>query len=116
MDGVVFGACRGLGQVVAVGILHVNEVGRGALSLGSPSIVAMGAVPGEMSHLLAVKAGAWWGSGTSLLVSGLVLGVDLHGPSIGSLVGVVVLSLSVGSGPIEVHGDIGIVHAPGGVR
>jgi hypothetical protein len=75
----------------------------------------MGAVPGEVSHFLAVKAGAWWGSGASLLVSGLVLGVDFHGPSIGSLVGVVVLSLSVGPRPIKVHGDIGVVHALGGV-
>jgi hypothetical protein len=68
----------GFGHVIAVGIVHVNEVGCGASSLGSSSIIAVGAVPGKVSHLLAVEAGTWWGSGASLLVPGLVLGVDLH--------------------------------------
>ena len=78
MDSIVFGARGGLGQVVAVGVVHVNEVGRGASSLGSSSVVAMGAVPGEMSHLLTVETGAWWGSSASLLTPWLALGVNFH--------------------------------------
>jgi hypothetical protein len=116
LDSIVFGARGGLGQVVAVGVVHVNEVGHGVSSLGSPSVVAVGAVPGKVSHFLAVEARARWGPGTPLLVPWLVLGVDFHGASVGSTVGVVVPTLSVGPRPVEVHRDVGIVHASGGVR
>jgi hypothetical protein len=75
----------------------------------------VGAVPGEVAHLLTVKAGSWWESGVSLLVLGLALGVDLYGVSVGSSIGVVVLSLSVGSQPVKVHGDVGVVHTPRGI-
>jgi hypothetical protein len=76
----------------------------------------MGAVPGKVSHLLAVKAGAWGGPGMSLLVPRLVLAFYFHGSSVRSSVGVIVSSLSVGSRPVKVHGDVSIVHAPGGIQ
>ena len=107
-------SCVGGGEGRGGRVIVVDEVGVGA-SVPPPSLgVPLGAVPGEVSFLSAVKAGA---SGPGRSVLG-VLSVRIsyfHESSIRGVRSIGSSLVSVCPGAVEVHGDCRVVHVSRGV-
>ena len=105
----------GEGRGGRVIVVEINEVGVGA-SVPPPSLgVPLGAVPGEVSFLSTVKAGA---SGPGRSVLG-VLSVRIpyfHESSVCGVRPIGSSLVSVCPGAVEVHGDCRIVHVLWGIR
>ena len=105
------GESRG-GRVIVV---EVDEVGVGA-SVSPPSLgVPLGAVPGKVSFLSAVEAGAP-GPGRSVLGVLSVRVSYFHKSSVRGVRSIRSSLVSVCSGAVEVHGDCQVVHVSWGVR
>ena len=104
----------GEGRGGRVVVVEVDEVGVGA-SVPSPSLgVPLGAVPGKVSFLSAVEAGAP-GPGGSVLGVLSVRVSYFHESSVRGVRSIGSSLVSVCSGAVEVHGNCRVVHVSWGV-
>ena len=106
------GGGKGCGGRVIV--VEINEVGVGASVPPSSLGVPLGAVPGKVSFLSTVEAGAP-GPGRSVLGVLSVRVSYFHESSVRGVRSIGSSLVSVCSGAVEVHGDCRVVHVSWGV-